>query len=260
MEQIMRTPNNTTIVINDNTVVITNSTGERIYEYGDSKRIIAMNFMSSIHYFFTMSEYERTLVKEWVTNVKPETEEEKAFIDRVSKAIETVKYDYKIATIEPSVTPSGKLVYEVGKKVSIGIDFEEWEKKAKEFCKYVDDISDIATLEEYDMFIAYRIAANFWSLSYVCNDSSEFGNYYDSPNGSRRMDASGTKKVGGFFDGVGNTCKIVKSGKKYIVCGGNFNTWGCNYPVADITRYDDIDGTYVGCGTGVVVIKAKNEV
>ena len=258
MEQIIRTPDNTTIVISDNIIMIISSTGERIYEYGDPKRIIAMNFTSSLHYFFTMSEYERTLVKEWLVNVKPETDEEKAFVARVAKAVDTVKYDYKIATIEPSITPSGRLIYEVGKKAAIGISFEEWEKKAKEFCEGAGDVSDIATLEEYDMFIAYRIAANFWSLSYVCNDSSESGNYVDSPNGSGRMDASGSKKVGGFFDGVGNTYKILKSGKKYIACGGNFNTWGCNYPVADITRYDDFIGTYVGYGTGVVVIKAKD--
>ena len=61
-------------------------------------------------HFFLMGEEERKLVADWYKGQKGVTERQEVFLTRVEKAIETVTYDYSIATIEPSEDENGKIL------------------------------------------------------------------------------------------------------------------------------------------------------
>ncbi|MBP3285267.1 MAG: hypothetical protein J6M02_07215 [Clostridia bacterium] len=211
---------------------------------------------SWMKYFFLMGKEERELVREWLSGVFPETKREKEFLEVVEEALESVGYDYRIAVIEPSMySGSGRIFYNAGDKVARGICCNEWKVKGKEFVPEWG--SDLANLYELYLWYAYRIAKGLWTLEYICDDSSSAGNYWNSPDASQGFEVSGKRKVGGFYDGVGNTYKIVAHNAGFAACGGNCSNNGDNYPVADVReRYPDLTCFY---GSGVLVLRRSTD-
>jgi hypothetical protein len=96
----------------------------------------------------------------------------------------------------------------------------------------------------------------WWSIEYVCDDSSSAGNYWDSPNATHDFQTSGARKVGGFTDGIGNTYKIVIHKAGFALCGGDFDKCGGDYRVADFS-YCTEPGVFDASGSGVLVLKRK---
>ena len=214
-----------------------------------------------LKYFFTMGLKQKEIVRKWycsldLNNIHSISQQE--FLDIVKNALVFCN-TYRIATIEPYVIESNEPVDEVriGFKenqkpccdynLDIKIDcipwiktrhhlnFDECYKASYNFARKYK--SDLATIEELFLWYAYRIAMGYWTLEYICDDSSSNGNYEDSPFASHNYDLTSQKTVGGFNDGIGNIYKVVKGYEKgdYCVVGGMYICSGKKYPVA---RYD----------------------
>lgn len=203
-------------------------------------------------YFFTMGRDEREVVAKWYSTVQAKTNRQKDFLDEVGKAIEKVDYNYKISNIEPSRDKDGYLYFEEGKIVTMQYPFETWAKMAEEFAPEYE--SRMASIYELVLWYAYRIANGYWTLLDVCDNSSSAGNYWDSPSASKNFELSGNREVGGFKDGIGNTCKIVMDECGYIICGGSCYDSGEKYPVGNFSKNITLSECYTG--TAVISLKA----
>lgn len=201
-------------------------------------------------YFFLMGKKERKTVKTWLKKQKAETFIQKNFLEYVEKALEKITYDYRIATIEPSRNYDGEIYYDEGKYVYVGLSCNEWEKKAKSFAPVYN--SQLADVYELFLWYAYRIAKGYWSLSFVCDNSSY------KQDGDREFLASGSKEFGGFSDGLGNTYKIVKHPvEKFWICGASYREPLDKFPVIHSKR-NMCDTIPDFGGTGWIVLKGKN--
>lgn len=202
--------------------------------------------------FYFMGQEEFAIVKAWLKGRKGESAKQKAFLILVRKAKRVVKKPYCISEIEPSMNDEGKLYYEEGKEVVHELSCIDWRIKACEFAPEYG--SDLATKYQLVLWYAYRIAMGFWTIGYVCDDSSSAGNYWDSPNAAHAFEASGARVVGGSKDGTGNTWKIVVDEKgTFWKFGGAPWTFGDLMPVASNAPFP---GKYDGCksGSGVVAL------
>lgn len=257
MKQIITLDNGTRVEIDGNEVKIIAANGSRLYETNSVSYVKELD-VPALPHFILMGKPEREKVAEWFNKVNPKVDGEKKrqrnFLDRVEKALKVIDYDYCISTLEPSFDEEGKIFYEEGKPVGIGIKLKDWKEKAANFYSDKKWHSELAQLEEGDLFKAYRIAMGFWSLEYVCDNSSSAGNYWNAPNSSHACEVSGARKVGGFKDGIGNTYDIYQMHAGFAFVGGDFNSDGYCYPVADID-YCFYPDSINGIGSGVVVLK-----
>ena len=179
-------------------------------------------------HFITMN-YEKThKVKGWYKYQKPNTVRENRFLADVSIALEIINKSYKVSTMECGVM-NGKIYYQRGATVEECFNCYEWEKKVHQFAPGYG--SDIATVYEAALWYAYRVAAGFWTLDYVCNASYDRGNYRDSKRASLHCESAGARMIGGARDGIGNTYRLVKSGREFLLGGGCFLNLGQNFPV-----------------------------
>lgn len=213
-------------------------------------------------YFFRMDMMARQIIVPWLIYVKPKTKAQEEFVEIIRDMLSdsTKNYDYKIARIEPSVRGISDITYEEDSDVYTAPLAAYWEEKARNF---VPGHSRLATLEELYLFYAYRIAMGYWTIEYVCDDSSSDGNYDDSPVSSKKKDKSGAKEVGGFNDGIGNTIKLVMKDEVPTLVGGSYEMSGKTHSVARIISTEEYEmfnrhyGRYADEVSGVVVI-SKN--
>ncbi|MBP3285266.1 MAG: hypothetical protein J6M02_07210 [Clostridia bacterium] len=219
-----------------------------------SKKKVTTEKPSWMKYFFLMGKKERELVRKWLPGVVSKTEKQADFLKVVEEALTVIDYDYRIATIEPSMDARGRLFYKNDEEVARGLTFNGWKAKGKEFAPEWG--SDLANLYELFLWYAYRIAKGFWTLEYVCADSSSAGNYRNSPDASGDFEVSGKRKVGGFADGVGNTYKIVAHNAGFAACGGSYYNLGYRCPVADVYCRNFPDSTR-NIGSGVLVLRGS---
>lgn len=249
---ILNLGNRVTMEVRNKGYKLTSATGE-VTTFNDIGNMI------DLRYFFKMGSKERRIIRSWRGTIQRSSDKSKEFLYRVDVALRNVNYDYYIATIEPSMK-ARKLYYEPGNEVATGLTAEQWETKAKNYAPHLG--SRLALIDELILWYAYRIVKDYWSLKYVCHDSSTHGNYWNSTinNGTRHklynfIDLTGVKKVGGFKDGVGNTYKIVKyhSGSFWRF-GGYFQDSGWQYPVA---YGEPIMPTKVRGGASGVVVLTK---
>lgn len=154
-------------------------------------------------HFFKMGAKERKLVKKWYEQQKGVTESQIEFLDYVKEAIDNINYSYFIATLEPSITETGKLYYKKGHPVCHTLSPAEWLRKAEEFAAQYN--SRLASAEELILWYAYRAAKGYWTLEEVCCDNSD-----EELTPDTELESSGARKIGGERDGVKNTFKLVK--------------------------------------------------
>lgn len=208
--------------------------------------------MNYRHFDF-MGKEQREITRQWYCAVKSMTWCQGNFLDLVGKALDLVDKDYFIATMEPSVDENFKIYYQKGDKVARYYSCRQWKWMAKAFAPELE--STLATKYQLVLWYAYRIAIGYWTLSYVCDDSSAAGNYWNSPNATHDFEVTGAREVGGANDGVGNTSKIVTDDGEdaFLIFGGDCGVSGQLFPVADIDRVSD-SNKGESSSSGVVVI------
>lgn len=204
-------------------------------------------------HFDFMGKEQREITKQWYYDAKPITWKQKDFFDSVGEALDAVDKDYSIANLEPSVDENFKIYYREGKNVARYYSCRRWRRMAKAFNPELE--SALATKHQLVLWYAYRIAMGFWTLHYVCDDSSSAGNYWNSPNAKHDFERTGTRKVGGAKDGIGNTSKIVTDTEEdiFFIFGGDCGMNGEIFSVADFGRVPD-SYKEQGYSVGVVVL------
>lgn len=231
MKHIINLDNGTKLEITGTEVKHIDVDGSILYD------TVRVKDVPGLPYFFFMGKMERTKVKEWFNSVNSIVDKKEIskrnFITRVESALKVIDYDYCIATLEPSLDEHGKIFYEEGNEIAV-IGLGNLEKVAADFYSDEKWHSELARLEEGDLFKAYRIAMGYWSLEYVCDDSSSAGNYWNSPNTSHGIELSGAREVGGFKDGIGNTQEIYQTETKFAIVGGHSTYNGSVWPVATV--------------------------
>lgn len=207
-----------------------------------------------ISYFFFMGEYEREKVRRWLQEITPTTTRQQSFITRVKDALRIINYDYKIATLEPSLDSEGGIFYKEGFPVAMGLTNQEWKEKAEQF--YVDDewYSELAEIHEGDLFKAYRVACGYWSLEAICDDSLLLDKFSSPTYAPHNLELSGARTIGGFKDGIGNTYHIYKTDMGYAQVGGRYIFPGCGFS-ATFSYYTNIPTSISHFGTAVLVLK-----
>ena len=204
-----------------------------------------------MQYFFLMGKEEIEQVRQWFEGVTPTTEAQKEFLEIVSEALGFIHYSYRISAIEPSMKENGCLFFEAGKPVEVRLSLKEWRDKCKGFAPVWN--SRMASIHELYLWYAWRVLKGYWTLEYICDDSSDGANYFTSPNPSHKCEVSGSRMIGGFADGTGNSYKIASYGYGIAVCGGKYDDYGNVFPVADESCY--IDSEAVFCGTAVIALR-----
>ena len=201
--------------------------------------------------FFLMGLPELERVAEWLELVCAETKAQEEFLNRVEAALEVIDYDYYIATMEPTIQ-NGGISYSKEAPVATGLTGRQWMKKATTYFTSSSWRSNLAMLEEGDLFKAYRVAIGYWSLEEICDNSSRLGNYWMREKRNGLLPAGKTES-GGFPDGVGNTFEIYRDKGGIALVGGCYLSMGDMRPVTQALRfYPDAVSQH---GRGVLVIK-----
>lgn len=228
-------------------VVIKGENGELIVRLVPKSSVI---FEDKHPYFTKITAEDRDKVKNWLAKQKGETVRVKRFLGRVKEAVQAVNYDFWIANLEPSVA-NWKVYYAKGEDVGVGFSCNQYKKMAEEYA--TERGSRLANLHELFIWYALRIVTGFWTLDYVCNDSSSAGNYRNAPNAYRRLETTGARTCGGYGDGQGNTFKIVTVGDDFALVGGFYFNIGDYCPVADVYYYN-IPDNFRDYSSGVLVL------
>ncbi len=233
-------------------IVVLDALGKLEYEF-----VEPADDAGKLKYFFSIGEAEREKISKWLAKNNPATVAQAEFFELVRLGLEKVDYEFKISTLEPSLDRRGRICYSPGQDVAVGLSWAEWRRRADDFYCTDEWQSAIASVYELMLFKAYRIAEGYWSLEYVCDDSSAEGNYWDSPNASHFREKSGAKTVGGFADGVGNTHQIVTAGAgKVAYVGSCYYFRGTDYPVASVSYETEVDEkSYDARGTAVISVR-----
>ena len=173
------------------------------------------------------------------------------FFGLLDLAVKNVNEEYYIANLEPSIDQNGRIYYKKGEAVTRGFSFNKWRQKAHEFAPECE--SDLATAYQLVLWYAYRIAMGYWTIEYVCYDSSSEGNYRNSPRENGKIEVSGTQKVGGACDGVGNTRKLVLYWSHFALFGGCYGELGDERPVGSWESFVYPNNPLIN-STGVVAL------
>ena len=194
------------------------------------------NEVDKVQYFTKISESDRNKVKSWLETRNEDDgvhDCQKQFLRFVRRAVESIDYDYWIATLEPSVE-DGKIYYAVDESVGIGFECKKWYNMALEYAP--NRGSRMAKLIELFLWYAVRIVDGEWTLEYVTRNSSSSGNYKNAPNATNNMEKTGARSCGGYKDGQGNSYKIVivTEDNLFGIVGGDYYNDGAECPVATV--------------------------
>lgn len=188
-------------------------------------------------------------VEVWFANQIANTSKQKKYLTRLKKALKSdICNGQTMKVIEPSRGRNGNIIYQEGKSILKGLSYNQWRKKFSEMS------GRIATLYEYDIFLAYLMAKANIQLKRFADDSSNLGNYWNESKTNHKIDVSGAKKVAGCGFGIGNTYKIVSNPENknsFALCGGSYLDYGSECPICYV-GYDD-DKDYI-CNNGVGVL------
>lgn len=196
------------------------------------------NLEDSLMHFSKMREKDLHNIRSWYSH-RPRawTIEEEKFFSWTSRALYFTTYEFRWPTLEPTIK-MGNICYERYASVNKWLNYYEWRSAAEVFAP--EYRSGIGNLYELYLVYAYRIMHGYWTLEYVCNDSTGNGNFLDSPGKNIfGCETAGERKVGGYCDGIGNTSKIVEQDMQILSVGGNYTHYGKFNPVACLERMDN---------------------
>lgn len=263
MENEMNLTNGVKIEVGEHGVNAIGTDGE-VIRFDDNGRQLHESVFNRaeifMEHFDFMGHEQQKIAKEWYAVYKEEKIKKyveyrrvpKIFFGLLDLAVENVTEEYFIANLEPSIDQNGRIYYKVGEKVTRGFSPNKWRQKAREFAPECE--SDLATAYQLVLWYAYRIAMGYWTVEYVCENSYSEGNYWNSPDATHKIEVSGTKKVGGAYDGVGNTRKLVLYRTAFFALfGGCYGEFGNEHPVGEWESIVRSDNTLIN-STGVVAL------
>lgn len=182
---------------------------------------------------------------------EPETSKQKKFKDSLISAIKIGLTDFRAQRMDPSLDENGKIYYQAGKMPAGDKSAKWWIDNAKAFIP--EKTSRLGTTNERIAFlgllIKYLVEEKVYTLTeawrVVCDQSKELGHYYDSEDAKHELEATGSRRIGEWYD-LSNTCKIMFNNKKTyasLACG-SFKINGDLYPLSFISNFLDPYATF----------------
>ena len=173
---------------------------------------------------------------------QPKNRREEEFKNLLSEVVKSGVKDFYRPVLDPSFNDDESgICYEFGKKPAVGMSYNWWEEKAREF----KSNSRLGTRYEYVAFLGVfikKLVESGWSISKswkaVCTDSKELGHYWNSDNAKYAFEDTGSREVCGFYD-LANTYKILAEDKEaggFWLAGGFYNFDSSDDPLADLGR------------------------
>lgn len=172
---------------------------------------------------------------------EPTSKRQKKTKKKIISAIKSDLCDFRAQRMDPTMDENGNIYYKVGEKPAVGEVVKKWKKKAKDFLP--EKNSRLGENNEHYAFLALLIKYLIENENYtvsdawkaVCDQSKNLGHYRDSKNWKGKLEPTGSRKVGKWYD-LGNTYKITVNEKAggFSIFGGYFNGYGCHYPLVNI--------------------------
>ena len=189
---------------------------------------------------------------------KPQTNQEKAFKNLISNAINSGLKDFYRPVLDPSFNDDMTgICYEFGRKPAVGKSYKWWVNTAKGFMQN----SRLGTRYEYVAFLGLlikKLVENGWSISEswraVCTDSEELGHYRNSSDAKHAFEDTGSREVCGFYD-LANTFKILAEDKEaggLWLAGSDCYFGSVICPLADFEHFNYRDDDFAS-GVGWLV-------
>lgn len=187
----------------------------------------------------------------------PENNREERFLNNLKNATEANVTSFYVPVYGPSLDTNGQLLFIPGRYPAVNRNSDENKKLGEKRGFY------LGTIEQWDLFLGTMIdrlmKIEGWSIEQafhaICDDSTELGNYDNSPNARCRIENTGLRMVAGVAD-LANTKKMVfgsssnaKDDSIYLV-GGSYSDRGYFYPLASRGceidwKYDYVTGFFV---------------
>lgn len=162
--------------------------------------------------------------------------------------------------MDPSFSEDGKgIQYKAGEMPAVGKTAIWNENAAKNFLPSKNSclIKDTNYAVFLGTLIQYLVGERGYTMEEawyaVCDDSTELGHFYNSPNAKRTFETTGSRRINWRYD-FGNTYKIAKTfdGTSFVIFGGNCNCNGYTYPLADLSMFINQN---LNCNNSVVQIE-----
>lgn len=212
-----------------------------------------------LKYFFFMGTAEVEISRLCLA-ITPKTKKEKDFIKDLKKALKVISPGFWISTQEAGIKDTHhtfsdntfsnniQIYFAEGTDIENTLCCFEWKEKATEFAPGWE--SDLADWYEWILFLAYRIAKKYLTIEFVCNNSSDCtkpSKFYLEPA------PSGSREVGGFYDGIGNTRKITKFKSSYALSGPCYYD---NDSKRTVASYEIVAPNESNCyASGIIVLR-----
>lgn len=201
---------------------------------------------------FKIIEVENWTMKEEFLNQPVENEKQEKFLKFIKDIIKDGKNkNFICPIIDPSSDEKGNIIYQKGKEPFTSKSAIWWENEMKKFSEKYQ--SKMGNIYNYALLQAYRLKIKDIKLKEITDDSRRLGNYFDNLKSRRRLEQTGTFKIGEFYD-LANLAKIVEDPDKifsstgFVLVGGSFFCGGREYPIMNI---EEILTTNVGYFIGI---------
>lgn len=178
--------------------------------------------------FLKLIEVSTLSKRDKIFRYKPKSHSQEIVKNGIFKAIDMKLKNFMVFTISPSLDENGKLIYKKGTYPIIEKSVEWVYQKSQEL--YPERNSRIGDENHYYAFLGYFIKYlveekkesidNAWYI--VCDDSKIIGNYFNTELTENKLEKSGSRAIGEFYD-LGNTYKIIRdssSETKFSLAGG----------------------------------------
>lgn len=195
-----------------------------------------------IEKYFPVVKASELSVHDYFLKHEPQSNNQRKFKETLIKVINSGLSDFRAQCMDAALDENDSIYYKSGRMPAVGKSPNWWYKKAKEFLPKKQ--SRLGTSQERIAFlgviIKYLIIEKEYTVSdawrVVCDQSKELGYYADSQKSNHMFDDTGSRQIGNWYD-LANTSKITVdySTYRYLFIGGNYLTYGSDFPLAYIS-------------------------
>ena len=185
----------------------------------------------------------------------PQDQEERKLMLMITEAIKSGLSDFRAQSMDATLDKKGNISYLAGMNPISDKTASWWQENAKNFMP--EKNSRLGSKKQRVVFLAILIKELIEKEGYsvgkawrvVCKESKELGHYRNSKNSSYKLEVTGSRQVGQWYD-LANTSKIVTDERqKFYLVNGNLNHYDYNWPFMyfhNISPFDESQGYITG--------------
>ena len=178
--------------------------------------------------------------RNYMNNEFSDDEFNEALNGELLEQLESVKKygGFYISRYNISKSSEGKPQSVKGVMPWVNINFDDAKKVASTIEDNEAVKSHLTFGAEYDSVLEWFIETEVKTLAEIAEDSTEWGNYWNTENSPKKVVETGSREewcANNIYDFAGNVDEWTQeqNGSSYrVIRGGNYNSDGCNFPVA----------------------------